>query len=168
MTAKKATTRKQVVAINDAKKDAAQLEKRTETARKAYELRKAGKSWFQIAEELKISERQASDMSAEIIKQAAQLVDEGAKQSLLTMEVDRLNDLQQAVWNDAMGGDRQAVETALKIIQSRAKVLGLDSIPTNTVTNNTIVVAGTSEEYVAALRRVAEIPVIDYEDNDGQ
>jgi hypothetical protein len=83
---------------------------------------------------------------------------------MLAMEVDRLDSLQQAIWTDAIGGDRQAIETALKIIQARAKVLGLETIPTNTVTNNTIVVAGTSEEYVAALKRVSELPIVEHEE----
>jgi hypothetical protein len=74
------------------------------------------------------------------------------------MEVERLDTLQRAVWQDAIGGDIKAVETALRIIQARAKVLGLDNMPVNTVTNNTIVVAGTPEEYVSALRKVVEIP----------
>ena len=133
-------------------------EKENLLARKAYELRQQGESWWAIAEKLKITERQAGALVSDAISAAADLVNEGAKQSLLAMEVERLDTLQRAVWQDAIGGDIKAVETALRIIQARAKVLGLDNMPVNTVTNNTIVVAGTPEEYVSALRKVVEIP----------
>jgi len=135
-------------------------DERNEMARKALEMRRSGRSLWSIAEYLGISERKANTLIADTLKEAADLVDAGHKRSLLAMEVDRLDELQSAVWQDAISGDRQAVETALKIIQARAKVLGLDNMPTSTITNNTIVVAGTSEEYVAALRRVAELPTM--------
>lgn len=157
-------TSKSVERVKKANTAAVLQEEQNALAMKAFQMRKAGASWWQIAEDLKISEQQAGMLVHNRIKEAAKLVDEGAKRTMLTMEVDRLDTLQQAIWNDAISGDRQAIETALKIIQARAKVLGLDSIPTSTVTNNTIVVAGTSEEYVAALKRVAELPVVDYEE----
>lgn len=152
---RKATTKKDVVAVKKANSAALLMEKQNEMARRALSMRKMGRSWWDIAESLQISENQASQLVSHAINQAAALVDEGMKRSLLAMEVERLDDLQAAIWADALGGDLKAVETTLKIIQARAKVLGLDNIQTTSVTNNTIVVAGTSEEYVAALKRVA-------------
>lgn len=157
-------TSKSVERVKKANTAAVLQEEQNKLAMQAFQMRKSGASWWQIAEELKISEQQAGMLVHNKIKEAARLVDEGAKRTMLAMEVDRLDSLQQAIWTDAIGGDRQAIETALKIIQARAKVLGLDSIPTSTVTNNTIVVAGTSEEYVAALKRVSELPLIDHEE----
>jgi hypothetical protein len=155
-TPKKTST--SVAKIKKANTVALVQEKENALARKAYELRQQGDSWWMIAEKLKITERQAGNLVADSISAAADLVNEGAKQSLLAMEIERLDTLQRAIWQDAIGGDIKAVETALRIIQARAKVLGLDNMPVNTVTNNTIVVAGTPEEYVSALRKVVEIP----------
>ncbi|CAB4194596.1 hypothetical protein UFOVP1264_51 [uncultured Caudovirales phage] len=163
MTAKQ-PTKTAVAKIKKANAAAVLQEQQNEIARKAYEMRKSGKSWYQIAENLKITERNAAEQVANAISTAAAFVDEGTKQYLLAMEVERLDDLQQAVWQDAIGGDIKAVETALRIIQARAKVLGLENVTTSTVTNNTIVVAGTSEEYVSALRRVVELPAIEVGD----
>lgn len=160
MTAKKTSPTKAVAKAKKIDTMALIQDERNEMARKALEMRRSGRSLWSIAEHLGISERKANTLIADTLKEAADLVDAGHKRSLLAMEVDRLDELQSAVWQDAISGDRQAVETALKIIQARAKVLGLDNMPTSTITNNTIVVAGTSEEYVAALRRVAELPVI--------
>ena len=99
-------------------------------------------------------------MKSYAITVASSLVDNAYKRELLSMELDRLDDLQRAVWQDAINGDLKAVETALKIIQTRAKVLGLDNVQSATVTNNTIVVAGTSEEYINALRQAAQKPLM--------
>ena len=161
---KKATTKKAVAQIKAASSAAILREQESINAHKALEMRRSGKTWWQIAETLKISERYAANLVHKALEEAANLVDHGAKQQLLALEVDRLDNLQQAVWQDAIGGDLKAVETALRIIQTRSKVLGLDNMPTSTVTNNTIVVTGTSEEYVAALRRVSEMPVLEIEE----
>lgn len=145
----------ELAAVKKANSAALLIEKQNEDARRALEMRKQGQSWWYIAEKLGITESAASNLVSHAITAAANLVDEGMKRNLLALEVERLDELQRAVWTDAVGGDIRAVEAALKIIQARSKVLGLDNITTGTVTNNTIVVAGTSEEYVAALQRVA-------------
>lgn len=164
-TSPRKSTKKDMVAVKKANSAAILMEKQNEQARRALAMRKMGRSWWDISETLGISENQASQLVSVAINEAAALVNEGMKRSLLAMEVERLDDLQAAIWSDAIGGDLKAVETTLKIIQARAKVLGLDNIQTTSVTNNTIVVAGTSEEYIAALRQVAaHQPMIGDED----
>lgn len=153
--AKKSATKSKAKAVTSS---AILKENENEKALRALELRRSGKTWWQVAKALDISQSYAANLVHEALSEAAQLVDYGTKQQLLALEIDRLDTLQQAVWTDAVGGDLKAIEIALKIIQSRTKVLGLDNMPTNTVTNNTIVVTGTSEEYITALRRVQEIP----------
>lgn len=155
MTAKK-TTKSEVAAVKKANSAALLMEQQNEKARQALEMRKAGQTWWYIAEKLKITETAASNLVSQAITAAANMVDEGAKRSLLALEIERLDELQRAVWTDAVTGDIRAVEAALKIIQARSKVLGLDNISNSTVTNNTIVVAGTSEQYVNALRQIAQ------------
>lgn len=145
----------ELVAVHKANSAALLMEQQNEKARKALELRKAGHTWWHIAENLGVTETAASNLVSHAIAEAAAMVDEGAKRALLALEIERLDELQRAVWTDATSGDIRAVEAALKIIQARSKVLGLDNITGNTVTNNTIVVAGTSEQYVDALRKIA-------------
>ena len=158
MTAKTPAKKKAAV-VKAANSAALLMEERNEMARRALEMRKEGRSWWSIAEALKITEGQANTLVSQTIMQAANLVDHSMKRELLAMEVERLDDLQRAIWQDAIGGDLKAVEVALKVIQARVKTLGLDNIQSAAVTNNTIVVAGTSEEYINALRRVAQAPL---------
>jgi hypothetical protein len=74
------------------------------------------------------------------------------------MEIDRLDQLQSAVWRQAVSGDLAAVDRALKVIQARAKLLGLEDMTVNNITNNTVVIAGSGDDYVAALRAYANTP----------
>ena len=124
-----------------------------ELAMRAYHLRASGTPWWDIAEELGVSEGQAARLVAEKIAAAARLVDEGAKRHLLALEIERLDRLQQSLWDRALGGDLRAVDAVLRIITTRAKILGLENATASTVTNNTIVVAGNTDEYIAALQR---------------
>lgn len=132
-----------------------------ELAMRAYQLRASGTPWWDIAEQLGVSEGQAARLIAEKIAAAARLVDEGAKRHLLALEVERLDLLQQSLWDRALGGDIRAVDSVLRIITTRAKILGLENATTSTVTNNTIVVAGNTDEYIAALQRATSQEAID-------
>lgn len=134
--------------------EAEERDKRNQLAIRAHQMRREGVAWWDIAEKLGITEHAAAALVSERIAAASELVDAGAKRMLLTMELDRLDQLQQAVWFDAIGGDTKAVETCLKIIDKRSKLLGLENATGQQVTNNTIVVPGNTVEYVAALRAV--------------
>lgn len=153
---KKAST---AVALKQTRKaiaDAEDRERQAQLAKRAHQLRTEGATWWEIAETLKITEEAASSLVSDRIRAAAALVDEGSKRLILSIELDRLDALQRAVWADATSGDTRAIETALKVMDRRAKLLGLDgSINANQVTNNTIVVPGNPVEYVAALRAMS-------------
>jgi len=128
------------------------IEEQDMMARRAYDLRTRGTSWWDIAEDLHISEANAKALVATRISAAAALVSDHTKSQLLAMEVARLDAIQEAHWDNALLDPRSA-ELMLKVIAQRAKLLGLESA-TETITQQTVVVAGTSEEYVAALRLV--------------
>ena len=49
---------------------------------------------------------------------------EGAEQ-LRRLELDRLDAVQQALWDDAMGGDARAVTALLRVIDLRTRLMGL-------------------------------------------
>jgi orotate phosphoribosyltransferase-like protein len=139
-----------------ARSEAEAMELDNERAVRAYEMRASGASWWDIAEDLGVSENQAANLVAHKIAAAARLVDEGYKRTLLAMEIERLDRLQQTLWDRALGGELRAVDQILRIITTRAKILGLEHATTNNVTNNTVVVAGNSEEYIAALQRATK------------
>ena len=132
-------------------------EKQDEQARLAYEMRQDGKSWYSIAKALGLTESAASQSVSRAMEQAAGYVSEQAKRNLLALEVSRLDRLQEVVWPQAMQGNLRAMDMALRIIMARAKVQQLDVIPDTSITNNTLVVTGSSEEYVAALRAIAGV-----------
>jgi hypothetical protein len=46
---------------------------------------------------------------------------------IMAIEAARLDDLQRVMWEQAAMGDRRAIETVLKIMERRAKLLGLDT-----------------------------------------
>lgn len=143
--------------LSKTKKALAEAEERArlnDLAMRAHRMRREGVAWWDIAENLGVTEHVASRLVSERIAAAAELVDHGQRRELLTMEIDRLDQLQRAVWQDAIGGDVRAVDTCLKIIDKRAKLLGLENAVGQTVTNNTIVVPGNNSEYIAALQAV--------------
>lgn len=144
------------VAVASAEAAALMTEEATALAQRAYRMRRGGKSYFQIAEALQLPEAQVARMVNSAIRAAADLVDIGARRELLLMELDRLDALQDAVWVNAMDGDEKSVETVLKIIDRRAKFLGLDSTIGQVSQINAVVVPSSSEEYAAALRAIAE------------
>jgi hypothetical protein len=128
------------------------LEEQNRLARRAYDMRQQGRSWWDIAEELGISEQLAQRRVDEAIARASQLIDDYTKRSMLAMEIGRLDRLQQAFWDDAIGGDVRSAEFILKVSAQRTKLLGLDDMTSNQQTISTVIVQGTSNEYIEALR----------------
>ena len=123
-------------------------------AKAALLLRRQGMSMFDIAEELQLPESECREAIKKGMAKAAQLVSDAAKSELLALEVTRLDALQQAVWPAAMSGDTRSVDAALKVINQRAKLLGLEETTVDN-RNQTVVVAGDSKTYLEALRSVA-------------
>jgi len=164
MTVKKSAVAKSVAKSKKVTALSIVQEKYNADAKRALELKRQFKTTAQIARELDLTEREVSAMTTEAIRKAAMLVDEGAKQEILSLELESYDMMQQAVYQDALMGDVKAIETVLKISAMRTKILGIDNNQASNVTNNTIVVSGTSEEYVNALRKVAELPVIKHEE----
>jgi hypothetical protein len=88
----------------------------------ALELRAMGLTYEQIAERLKYSSRQAAHR--DIHTALDNLVSAPAKE-LLAEELSRLERLLQGVWAEARKGDPHKVNTVLRILDMRAKYLGL-------------------------------------------
>lgn len=107
---------------------------RAERKRNALELRLAGASYRDIAQALEVSPATAlQDCKEALADIPAQQADE-----MRTVELSRLDRLQRAVWPRAIKGDLQAVDRAIKIIDRRAKLFGLDAPQQVQITANDI------------------------------
>lgn len=130
---------------------------RWERAGKVYELRLAGKSPSEIAELLGLPRVEDVHHLLELrIKDDSAYLTGQDRDTILGMEMLRLDHLQAAVWPAAMMGDPKSVDSALKIIQTRAKLSGLDM--TDPVVNkNLVLVMGDSEDdYIRALKATSD------------
>ena len=107
---------------------------RAERKKNALELRLAGASYRDIAQALEVSPATAlQDCKEALADIPAQQADE-----MRTVELSRLDRLQRAVWPRAVKGDLQAVDRAIKIIDRRAKLFGLDAPQQVQITANDI------------------------------
>lgn len=92
-------------------------------AMQALEMRKAGATFEVIANQLGYSSK--ADVYNRVMALLERQKDEAAE-PLRRLEVERCDRLQLAVWADAVGGNLKAIETALHIMERRARLLGLD------------------------------------------
>ena len=100
----------------------AQLDAMFALERKVMDLRTTGKSFHMINKELKIQN------SHQVFKRAIDRDDniQYRRAEAIRLEEARLDALQEGIWGRAMGGDPRAVEVALKVLERRARMLGLD------------------------------------------
>ena len=93
----------------------------------ALELRLAGASYRQIAERLAVSLPVAWKHTQAALKQALQ----EPAQEVRQLELLRLERLHMAHWPQALGGSGDATDRVLKIMDRRARLLGLDQVAGN-------------------------------------
>jgi hypothetical protein len=91
---------------------------------KALELRKEGATYGAIARSIGYTDRSAA--AKPVSRALAATIQEPADE-LRRLESERLDALLAAVWHDAMAGRRSAVESALRIMDRRSKLIGLDA-----------------------------------------
>lgn len=100
-----------------------------ERAARALELRKEGKTFQEIADEphgegtLYASKQSAYDA----VKRAMQDLTREPASELLELELARLDSMWGIHYLNAMAGDVQALDACMKIMQRRAKMLGIDA-----------------------------------------
>lgn len=102
---------------------AAVAERRT----KLIQMRLAGVDYITIAERLDYSSPNAARKDfTRVMRETLDLQAEAAEE-LRNVELQRLDRLQAAAWADAVKGNLRAIETVLKVIDRRCRLLGLDS-----------------------------------------
>lgn len=92
----------------------------------ALALRRAGRSYRAIGEELKISKTRAHQLVSEGLEESREQIMAHADE-LRAETLSRLDGMLQKVYPNAEAGDVQAVDRVLKIEERRAKLLGLDA-----------------------------------------
>lgn len=96
----------------------------TEKQRQALEMRKAGKSFDIIAENLGYRDRSGAYRA---IARALRKTIQQPAEEVRTLEVERLDAMLQAMWTQAKSGNQGAIDRVLRIMERRAKLLGLDA-----------------------------------------
>lgn len=90
----------------------------------ALRLRRAGVPYADIAKELGYAGR---DGAHRAVKAALRKTLQEPADELRALELERLDALQMALWPRAQKGDKVAIDQVLKIMERRAKLLGLDA-----------------------------------------
>ncbi len=106
----------------------AQAERRTQYVN----LRKAGYTYERIGAQFGVT-RQAVCNS---VQKALQQQQAEAVGDLRTLENERLDDMLRAIYATAVKGDTGAIDRILRIMERRAKLLGLDAPAQSVVDNN--------------------------------
>ena len=96
-----------------------------EKRRKAVELRRAGVSYAQIAAQLDMARSSVHKTVSKALAELQADLDDQAR-LLQAQEADRLDHLQVKLWARALGGDVAAIDKVLKLMERRARLLGLD------------------------------------------
>lgn len=121
---------------------------RAQRTKTAMELRAAGLTYRAIGEQLGVNEETARTTVARAMMAAVR----EPTQAVIATERARLEELHQALWDDALAGDLDATDRVLRLMERRAKLLGLDA-PTRTITEAPLWAGLPSAE---RLRRIEE------------
>lgn len=100
----------------------------------AFALRIAGATYAQIGAQLGVTRQAAYKMVARVLERTRNDADTGANE-LRRLETERLDALQVALWGLASKGDAGAIDRILKIMERRARLLGLDAPTRGDVTS---------------------------------
>ena len=92
----------------------------------ALKLRKSGATYEEIAKKLGLSGRTSA---FECVQRAIRDITKEPAKDVLELEVARLDAMLAGLWEKATDGDDKAVTSALRIMDRRAKYLGLDQAP---------------------------------------
>lgn len=126
-------------------------------AAKALELRMKGKTFEAIALEAGYNSKQAA---YDAVKRSLDAITREPAESLVRLDLERLDVLWQIQYLNAQGGDVQAMAACMKIMERRAKLLGLDApvkvdAKTEVTTKEGVLVIGatmTPEEWSTAAK----------------
>ena len=107
-------------------KTTARIAEAVDKAVEAMELRKAGASFVQIGKQLGFSTQHAHRLvTKELARMNAELKEVAG--DVTRLELERLDAMWLGLWTRARQGDDKAVVACLRIMERRAKILGIDA-----------------------------------------
>jgi len=128
-----------------------------DNAYQAYQLHLGGKDWEDVAIRLGYANGKTAQVEVrQYITRAAVQMDTAKREEVLYLEMARLDALQSALWDDAMEGDTKAVDSILRVMGHRAKLLGLELMAgvDTSVTSRTVIIQGDTQDYIRSLQLV--------------
>lgn len=141
----------QMVAIED-------LETEEDRVYQAYRLHLRGVPWLIVAEQTGYANAKSAEVTVRnYIQRAGMEMDADRRQEMLTVQLDRINALIETQWTKAEMGDTKAADFCLRAIGQIGKYAGLEALhQKETQSSKTIVITGTQEDYVRALKQITE------------
>jgi hypothetical protein len=103
----------------------------TPKEQRAYELRLSGKTFKEIAKELKYADASGAYQAYQRAREVVSLDNLGEWRLL---ELERLNAIQEALWKNALEGHIPSVNALIRVFDLRAKLIGLYSPEKHQVT----------------------------------
>jgi len=106
-------------------------------ANRALELRMAGATWQQVADQLGYKQKSSAQQAVRraIERETERVAD--IRESYRTMQLLRLERSLRAIWPQVLQGDLFAIDRELKLMERQAKLLGLDAPTQITITEDT-------------------------------
>lgn len=101
-----------------------------EKQKQALELRKAGATYEAIAKKLEYANASGAEHA---IKAALKATVQDAADTVRQLELERLDGLLINMWKQVQNGNQGAVDRVLRIMERRAKLLGLDAPTKNEI-----------------------------------
>jgi len=132
---------------------------RFERDRKAFRLRLNGVPVWQIAEALACS---TNDVEASLKRMCAGVTPE-LRAKTVELDLERLDDLMQVYFLKARGGDREAANLVIRMMDRQSRFLGLDVLPQAATVRDQTREPKSYAKIREAIYRVARGPVIDGE-----
>lgn len=140
-------------------------EQRIELRRRAWELRIAGLTQQQIGAKLGISQSIVSRMLARARADATEATQNIAA-TATTEQIARLDRMLTALWEKVRNGNERAVDTALRIEERRARLLGLDAAVRKEVDITTAGNAVRFDVRIPVVERIGDITATEPSEQD--
>lgn len=151
------------------KKDVSRL-RSEEKARKALSLRLSGLDFDKIAAKVGYTNRSGAWKAVNNLLAERRHESEQEAKELLVVELDRVDAMLVAVWDSALKGNLQAVDRVIKLLERRAKYLGLDAPARSEVSGpdgGPLQIEDAREQLIAAITKLAcEHPTGDSQEGD--
>lgn len=97
-----------------------------EKRKAAVELRMAGLTYAKIGQQIGLSESQTYKTIQKALSESVERTQKDSDQ-IVEMELLRLDRISQTLWTNVVKGDLKAIDRYIKVMQQRAKLLGLDA-----------------------------------------